>query len=231
CAATPAIPPRRARTACGPWTGCNRCRNWAQVKSSSTAWTATGCARATTSTSSRRCARCAGCRSWRRAAPARPGISSTCSPAPTWTARSPRVSSTAACFPSAMSNSACEKRASRCVMHETGTDRAPDPSVLDWDKSGGLLPAVVQDAGSLRVLMLGYMDREAFATTLEKGLVTFFSRSRQQPWTKGETSGNLLELVSIRADCDTDALLVLARPCGPTCHLGRQSCFPGAPGG
>jgi phosphoribosyl-ATP pyrophosphohydrolase/phosphoribosyl-AMP cyclohydrolase len=101
---------------------------------------------------------------------------------------------------------------------------------LAWDKQGGLLPAVVQDADTLRVLMLGYMDRAALQATLDSGRVTFFSRSRQRPWTKGETSGHYLDLVSIDADCDADTLLVLARPRGPTCHLGRDSCFPGAPG-
>lgn len=107
---------------------------------------------------------------------------------------------------------------------------APDPDVLDWDKGGGLLPAVVQDADTLRVLMLGYMDRAALAASLERGQVTFFSRSKGRLWTKGETSGNVLETVSIQADCDADALLVLARPNGPTCHLQRASCFPDAPG-
>lgn len=100
---------------------------------------------------------------------------------------------------------------------------------LDWDKQDGLLPAVVQDADSGRVLMLGYMDRAALARTLETRLVTFFSRSRQQLWTKGESSGHTLTLVSIEGDCDHDTLLVQARPKGPTCHLGRVSCFPDAP--
>ena len=108
---------------------------------------------------------------------------------------------------------------------------APDPGALDWDKGGGLLPAIVQDADSLRVLMLGYMDRAALAATREKGLVTFFSRGKGRLWTKGETSGHALELVSVDADCDADALLVLARPRGPTCHLQRESCFADAPGG
>lgn len=101
---------------------------------------------------------------------------------------------------------------------------------LAWDKQGGLLPAVVQDAGSLRVLMLGYMDRAALEATLRSGRVTFYSRSRQRLWTKGETSGNMLELVDIEADCDGDALLVRAHPQGPTCHLSTASCFPSAPG-
>ena len=90
---------------------------------------------------------------------------------------------------------------------------------LAWDKQGGLLPAIVQDAADGRVLMLGYMDRAALARTLELGKVTFFSRSRQALWTKGESSGNGLDLVSVDADCDGDTLLVLARPLGPTCHL------------
>lgn len=110
-------------------------------------------------------------------------------------------------------------------MHESADAARPDPAKLDWDKCGGLLPAVVQDAVSLRVLMLGYMDRTALAATVETGLVTFFSRSRQRLWAKGEISGNVLQLESIRADCDGDALLVLARPRGPTCHLGTASCF------
>ena len=100
---------------------------------------------------------------------------------------------------------------------------------LDWQRSGGLLPTVVQDADTLRVLMLGYMNAEALQATLESGRVTFFSRSRQRLWTKGEGSGHFLYFVDIRADCDNDTLLVLARPHGPTCHLGRASCFPESP--
>jgi len=105
-----------------------------------------------------------------------------------------------------------------------------DIDALAWDKQGGLLPAIVQDADTLRVLMLGYMDREALAATLRSGHVTFFSRSKGRLWTKGERSGHVLELVSIDADCDVDALLVRAHPRGPTCHLQRASCFPSAPG-
>ncbi|QSX78010.1 bifunctional phosphoribosyl-AMP cyclohydrolase/phosphoribosyl-ATP diphosphatase HisIE [Agrilutibacter solisilvae] len=101
---------------------------------------------------------------------------------------------------------------------------------LAWDKQAGLLPAIVQDAGTLRVLMLGYMDRQALRVTLEQGQVTFYSRSRQRLWTKGETSGHTLQIVDLRTDCDRDTLLVLARPVGPTCHLGRVSCFDAAPG-
>jgi phosphoribosyl-AMP cyclohydrolase / phosphoribosyl-ATP pyrophosphohydrolase len=104
-----------------------------------------------------------------------------------------------------------------------------DFATLDWDKQGGLLPAIVQDADTRRVLMLGYMDRAAVQATLDTQRVTFFSRSRQRLWTKGETSGHVLSLVSMEADCDRDALLVLARPAGPTCHLGTRSCFPSAP--
>jgi phosphoribosyl-ATP pyrophosphohydrolase/phosphoribosyl-AMP cyclohydrolase len=100
---------------------------------------------------------------------------------------------------------------------------------LDFGKQDGLLPAVVQDARSGQVLMLGYMNREALDHTLASRSVTFFSRSRQRLWTKGESSGHVLELVRLEADCDADTLLVQALPQGPTCHLGRASCFPGAP--
>lgn len=100
-----------------------------------------------------------------------------------------------------------------------------DPSALAWDKMDGLIPAVVQDAQTDQVLMLGYMDRAALDATLADGLVTFFSRSKQRLWRKGESSGNVLRLVSLAADCDGDALLVRARPAGPTCHLGTDSCF------
>ena len=105
-----------------------------------------------------------------------------------------------------------------------------DPDALAWERQGGLLPAIVQDARSHRVLMLGYMDRAALDATLASGLVTFFSRSRQRQWTKGETSGHVLALAAIKADCDGDALLVQAVPRGPTCHLERTSCFADAPG-
>ncbi|MEO6064536.1 MAG: bifunctional phosphoribosyl-AMP cyclohydrolase/phosphoribosyl-ATP diphosphatase HisIE [Lysobacterales bacterium] len=106
---------------------------------------------------------------------------------------------------------------------------AIDTESLAWTKQDGLLPAVVQHAQSLRVLMLGYMDRAALDATLATGRVTFFSRSRQRRWIKGETSGNTLELVGIEADCDSDSLLIQALPRGPTCHLGTASCFPAAP--
>lgn len=100
-----------------------------------------------------------------------------------------------------------------------------DPDRLAWDKGDGLLPAVVQHAADGRVLMLGYMSRAALAQTLAGGKVTFYSRSRQRLWTKGESSGHILKLVSIHADCDADSLLVLADPVGPTCHRGTDSCF------
>lgn len=96
---------------------------------------------------------------------------------------------------------------------------------LDWAKGDGLLPAVVQDADTGRVLMLGYMNAEALETSLRTRQVTFFSRSKQRLWTKGESSGNTLEWVDARADCDRDTLLVLARPLGPTCHTGTDTCF------
>jgi phosphoribosyl-ATP pyrophosphohydrolase/phosphoribosyl-AMP cyclohydrolase len=96
---------------------------------------------------------------------------------------------------------------------------------LAWDKMEGMLPAIVQDGATARVLMLGYMNREALAATLDSGFVTFFSRSKQRLWQKGETSGNRLALRSVHADCDDDALLIRAQPEGPTCHLGTASCF------
>lgn len=100
-----------------------------------------------------------------------------------------------------------------------------DPNSLNWVKMDGLIPAVVQDAASGEVRMLGYMDRTALDATIADKLVTFHSRSRQGIWRKGDTSGNLLDLVGISADCDRDALLVLATPRGPTCHTGTASCF------
>ena len=89
----------------------------------------------------------------------------------------------------------------------------------------GLLPVIIQDADTLRVLMLGYMNREAFDKTMNEGQVTFFSRTRQCLWTKGETSGNRLTVVSIYPDCDNDTLLVKVRPAGPVCHRGTTACF------
>jgi phosphoribosyl-ATP pyrophosphohydrolase/phosphoribosyl-AMP cyclohydrolase len=103
--------------------------------------------------------------------------------------------------------------------------RIEDINTLDWSKNDGLLPAIVQDAGSAQVLMLGYMNREALRTTLAKHKVTFFSRSKQRLWTKGETSGHFLNVISVQADCDNDTLLITAVPDGPTCHTGTDSCF------
>lgn len=96
---------------------------------------------------------------------------------------------------------------------------------LSWKKMNGLIPAIVQDAFDGRVLMQGYMNKDALAKTLESGQVTFWSRSRQQLWTKGETSRNYLDLVDIHPDCDSDSLLIRARQEGPTCHLGLETCF------
>ncbi|MEE8340004.1 MAG: bifunctional phosphoribosyl-AMP cyclohydrolase/phosphoribosyl-ATP diphosphatase HisIE [Xanthomonadales bacterium] len=100
-----------------------------------------------------------------------------------------------------------------------------DIDKLAWQKMDGLLPAIVQDAFDGRVLMQAYMNREALQTTLESGRVTFWSRSRQVLWSKGETSGNTLELVAVHADCDADCILVLAKPHGPSCHRGTDTCF------
>lgn len=96
---------------------------------------------------------------------------------------------------------------------------------LAWEKMNGLLPAIVQDAFDGRVLMQGYMNKDALKVTLESGQVTFWSRSRQQLWTKGETSRNYLDLVDVHPDCDSDSLLIRARQEGPTCHLGLDTCF------
>ena len=98
-------------------------------------------------------------------------------------------------------------------------------NTLAWQKMDNLLPAIVQDALSGKVLMQGYMNQDALATTLDSGKVTFFSRSKLRLWQKGETSGNTLDLVSVAADCDFDSLLVLANPNGPTCHTGVESCW------
>lgn len=96
---------------------------------------------------------------------------------------------------------------------------------IDFNKCGGLVPAIIQDATTKVVLMLGYMNEEALKKTQETGLVTFFSRSRQCLWTKGETSGNYLHLVDIKVDCDNDTLLIQATPDGPTCHKGTDTCW------
>ena len=97
---------------------------------------------------------------------------------------------------------------------------------FNLSKTGdGLLPAIIQDSVTLKVLMLGYMNREAFDKTIATGLVTFYSRTRQRLWTKGETSGNNLRVVQMYADCDADTLLIKAIPTGPTCHRGTTACF------
>lgn len=98
-------------------------------------------------------------------------------------------------------------------------------SHLDWDKTDGLVPAIVQHHLTAKVLMLGYMDKAALEKTLSTGQVTFYSRSKQRLWTKGETSGNTLDLVAIDMDCDNDSLLVQVLPNGPTCHKGTESCW------
>lgn len=100
-----------------------------------------------------------------------------------------------------------------------------DIETLDFEKGDGLIPAIIQDAETFQVLMLGYMNKKALESTLEEECVTFFSRSKGRLWTKGETSGNYLDLVDIQKDCDDDTLLILANPNGPTCHTGEQSCF------
>lgn len=96
---------------------------------------------------------------------------------------------------------------------------------IDFEKQGGLVPAIIQDSITNNVLMLGYMNQEAYEQTIKNGKVTFWSRSRQCLWTKGETSGNFLNLVSIKSDCDNDTLLVRVNPVGPACHLGTDTCW------
>ncbi|MGH8328276.1 MAG: phosphoribosyl-AMP cyclohydrolase, partial [Steroidobacteraceae bacterium] len=114
-------------------------------------------------------------------------------------------------------------------MHQTtapGASLAPaDIAALDFDKAGGLLPAIVQHAQNGAVLMLGYMNAEALRETLTRRRVVFYSRSRQCLWEKGETSGHTLRLAEVRTDCDRDTLLVTALPAGPVCHLGTVTCF------
>ena len=96
---------------------------------------------------------------------------------------------------------------------------------IDFDKMYGLVPAIIQDADTRQVLMLGYMNREAYEKTVETGLVTFYSRTRKCLWTKGETSGNCLHVVSIKNDCDQDTLLIRVHPDGPVCHTGTDTCW------
>ncbi len=100
-----------------------------------------------------------------------------------------------------------------------------DSLQLDFQKMGGLVPAIVQDSYTAKVLMLGFMNEEAYRATVETGKVTFYSRSRQCLWTKGETSGHYLQVVSMAADCDCDTLLIKAIPHGPVCHTGSDTCW------
>ena len=108
---------------------------------------------------------------------------------------------------------------------QTSPQQLLDLSGLDWNKSDGLIPAIVQNYNSGKVLMLGYMNKESLGETLKTELVTFYSRSKQRLWTKGETSGNVLKLVAISQDCDNDSLLVQVIPKGPSCHKGTESCW------
>jgi phosphoribosyl-AMP cyclohydrolase / phosphoribosyl-ATP pyrophosphohydrolase len=97
--------------------------------------------------------------------------------------------------------------------------------MIDFEKMNGLVPAIIQDAGSLKVLMLGFMNSEAFEKTKKEGRVTFFSRTKSRLWTKGEESGNYLNVIEILEDCDNDTLLIKANPVGPVCHTGSDTCF------
>ncbi|HEY0245942.1 MAG TPA: bifunctional phosphoribosyl-AMP cyclohydrolase/phosphoribosyl-ATP diphosphatase HisIE [Mucilaginibacter sp.] len=96
---------------------------------------------------------------------------------------------------------------------------------IDFNKTDGLVPVIIQDEHTLEVLMLGYMNREAYDKTVAENIVTFFSRSKNRLWTKGETSNNFLHVKDIRMDCDNDTLLIKVKPDGPTCHTGNRSCF------
>ena len=96
---------------------------------------------------------------------------------------------------------------------------------IDFEKMGGLVPAIIQDADTRNVLMLGFMNEEAYQKTVETGKVTFWSRTKNRLWTKGETSGNYLHLVDIKNDCDQDTLLITVHPDGPTCHTGTDTCW------
>ncbi|SFR46711.1 phosphoribosyl-ATP pyrophosphatase /phosphoribosyl-AMP cyclohydrolase [Robiginitalea myxolifaciens] len=96
---------------------------------------------------------------------------------------------------------------------------------IDFEKGGGLVPAIIQDAETAKVLMLGYMNEEALEKTKSSGKITFFSRSKNRLWVKGEQSGNFMEFVGVKADCDKDALLIQARPTGPVCHTGSDTCW------
>lgn len=96
---------------------------------------------------------------------------------------------------------------------------------LDFEKMNGLIPAIIQDNYTQKVLMLGFMNKEAYEKTMETGKVTFFSRTKNRLWTKGEESGNFLHVVSVKADCDNDTLLIMAHPEGPVCHKGTDTCW------
>ena len=111
------------------------------------------------------------------------------------------------------------------MADDSKATQSPDWLDADWGKGNGLLPAIIQDVRTGQILMLGYMNREAAEATLDSGHVTFFSRSKQRLWTKGETSGNRLGFVSAALDCDRDTILVQAMPAGPACHTGARTCF------
>ena len=130
----------------------------------------------------------------------------------------------------AMSTESLQAQGQSGALDGGAVVRPSDIESLDFAKGQGLLPAVVQHAGSGAVLMLGYMNPEALRETLSRRHVVFFSRSRQQLWEKGETSGHFLELEAVRTDCDRDTLLVTAWPHGPVCHVGTQTCFGSEPG-
>lgn len=100
-----------------------------------------------------------------------------------------------------------------------------DPDLLDWEKVDGMMPVIVQNCRSGKVLMFAYMTREALDKTIETGLATFYSRTKQRLWTKGEESGHVLHVKALTTDCDSDTLLLSADPVGPTCHNGTESCF------
>ncbi len=110
-------------------------------------------------------------------------------------------------------------------MNGSRVMQTADIESLDFGKGDGLLPAIIQHAGTGAVLMLGYMNKEALRETFSRGHVVFFSRSKQRLWEKGETSGHVLEVESVRTDCDRDTLLITARPRGPVCHVGTRTCF------
>ena len=119
----------------------------------------------------------------------------------------------------------CQHRYTLTGGAESGSAISVDQLSIDFEKSGGLVPAIIQDADTRQVLMLGYMNREACEQTVREGRVTFYSRTRQCLWTKGETSGNFLHVVSIKNDCDHDTLLIRVHPAGPVCHTGTDTCW------